>query len=386
MKVRREMMMVFQDPYASLNSRKRVGSIIGEALEVHKIGTAKENKARVQELLDVVGLNPEHYNRFPHEFSGGQRQRIGVARALAIRPKLIVCDEPVSALDVSVQAQILNLLKQLQRDFDLTYVFIAHDLDVVRHISDRVAVMYLGKLVETAPRPGALRAPAAPVYRRAALGRADPEPRRRPAPASRSCSRATSRAPSTRPAAAGSIPAARGSSRASATSPSRSSRPRTPGAGRRATTRSSAGRWPTCACPPTRSPRAHDAPAMTRAVLLAGLRRFAVLVVIAVVVTAVVSGVLAAATGQPVRRSVTVGLYLVGSVFVMMGFFAGNRPPVRADGEHAGLFGGLIPRGAARWMTPSERRDQISTSALFLTLGLALLAAGIAVDRRHTVG
>jgi oligopeptide transport system ATP-binding protein len=153
MKVRRELMMVFQDPYASLDVRKRVGSIIGEALEVHKIGTAKENKARVQELLDVVGLNPEHYNRFPHEFSGGQRQRIGVARALAIRPKLIVCDEPVSALDVSVQAQILNLLKQLQRDFDLTYVFIAHDLDVVRHISDNVAVMYLGKLVETAPGP-----------------------------------------------------------------------------------------------------------------------------------------------------------------------------------------------------------------------------------------
>jgi oligopeptide/dipeptide ABC transporter ATP-binding protein len=147
-KVRRDMMMVFQDPYASLNPRKRVGSIVGEALEVHKMGTDAEIKRKVQELLDVVGLNPEHYNRFPHEFSGGQRQRIGVARALAVRPKLIVCDEPVSALDVSVQAQILNLLKRLQREFDLTYVFIAHDLDVVRHISDRVAVMYLGKIVE----------------------------------------------------------------------------------------------------------------------------------------------------------------------------------------------------------------------------------------------
>ncbi len=150
LRVRREMMMVFQDPYASLNPRKRVGAIIGEALEVHKIGTAAEIKKRVQDLLDVVGLNPEHYNRFPHEFSGGQRQRIGVARALAIRPKLVVCDEPVSALDVSVQAQILNLLKRLQREFDLTYMFIAHDLDVVRHISDRVAVMYLGKVVEEA--------------------------------------------------------------------------------------------------------------------------------------------------------------------------------------------------------------------------------------------
>jgi oligopeptide/dipeptide ABC transporter ATP-binding protein len=149
--LRREMQMIFQDPYASLNPRKRVGSIIGDPLKIHGIGSKQDRKRRVQELLETVGLSPEHYNRFPHEFSGGQRQRIGVARALALRPKLIIADEPVSALDVSIQSQILNLLEDLQQEFELTYIFIAHDLGVVRHVSDRIAVMYLGKLVEVSP-------------------------------------------------------------------------------------------------------------------------------------------------------------------------------------------------------------------------------------------
>jgi oligopeptide transport system ATP-binding protein len=150
---RRQMQMIFQDPYASLNPRMTVGNIIGEPLEVHSIYPSKaERRERVQELLRVVGLNPYFVNRYPHEFSGGQRQRIGVARALAVNPEFIVCDEPISALDVSIQAQIINLLEDLQSGFNLTYLFIAHDLSVVRHISDRVAVMYLGKLAELADR------------------------------------------------------------------------------------------------------------------------------------------------------------------------------------------------------------------------------------------
>jgi len=146
--LRREMQMIFQDPYASLNPRKRVGQIVGDPLKRQGVAKGADLRQRVQELLERVGLSSEHYNRFPHEFSGGQRQRIGIARALSLKPKLVICDEPVSALDVSIQAQIVNLLDDLQDEFGLTYLFVAHDIGVVRHISDRIAVMHDGKLVE----------------------------------------------------------------------------------------------------------------------------------------------------------------------------------------------------------------------------------------------
>ena len=149
--MRREMQFIFQDPYASLNPRMTIGEIVSEPMTIHGVGTKEERIERVRELLDVVGLNPEHINRYPHEFSGGQRQRVGIARAFALKPKLIICDEPVSALDVSIQAQILNLMQDLQKELDLTYMFITHDLSVVYHISDEIMVMYLGQVIEKAP-------------------------------------------------------------------------------------------------------------------------------------------------------------------------------------------------------------------------------------------
>ena len=166
--LRREMQMIFQDPYSSLNPRHTVGKIVGAPYRLQGVSPQGGVKKAVQELLAEVGLNPEHYNRYPHEFSGGQRQRIGIARTLALRPRLIVADEPVSALDVSIQAQILNLLEDLQEEFDLTYVIIAHDLSVVRYVSDRVAVMYLGKIVELADKESIYTAPAHP-YTKALL-------------------------------------------------------------------------------------------------------------------------------------------------------------------------------------------------------------------------
>lgn len=167
-RLRQHLQIIFQDPYASLNPRMNIGRIVSEPLVIHNVGTKRERQERAKELLSIVGLNPYFITRYPHEFSGGQRQRIGVARALALNPEFIVCDEPISALDVSIQAQIINLLQELQEHFMLTYLFIAHDLSMVRHLSDRIAVMYLGKIVELAERDELFKRPAHP-YTKALL-------------------------------------------------------------------------------------------------------------------------------------------------------------------------------------------------------------------------
>jgi oligopeptide transport system ATP-binding protein len=175
-RIRREMQIIFQDPYSSLNPRLTVGAMLAESLKIHKIAEGEAARARIRELLETVGLFPEHAARYPHEFSGGQRQRIGIARALSVSPKFIVCDEPVSALDVSVQAQVINLLQDLQDEFDLTYLFIAHDLAVVEHISDRVAVMYLGRLMELAESEELYKNPLHPYTRALLAAIPVPEP------------------------------------------------------------------------------------------------------------------------------------------------------------------------------------------------------------------
>ncbi|MHC1743018.1 MAG: ABC transporter ATP-binding protein [Syntrophobacteraceae bacterium] len=177
--LRRRMQIIFQDPYSSLNPRQTIGRVIGEGLQIHRIGTPAERRERTLTIMETVGLHPREYDRYPHEFSGGQRQRIGIARALALHPEFVICDEPLSALDVSIQAQIINLLQDLQETFGLTYLFISHDLTVVRHISDRVAVMYLGRLVELADKTELFKNPLHPYTRRLLDAVPIPDPRAR---------------------------------------------------------------------------------------------------------------------------------------------------------------------------------------------------------------
>ena len=393
--VRRELMMIFQDPYSSLNPRKRVGFIVGEPIEVHGIGTPAQRKRRVQELLEIVGLNPEHYNRFPHEFSGGQRQRIGIARALAVNPKLVVCDEAVSALDVSVQAQILNLLKDLQSEFGLTYIFIAHDLNVVRHVSDRVMVMYLGKAVEIATKAQLYTEPKHP-YTAALLSAvpiANPELGRQrkqivlegdvpnpinPPPACRFHTRCPRFVEGTCDVDEPLLVQHPGSSADHVTA-----------------CHFPLEKWPITdeeirRPPGVRVGRRAD-PAVGRArgarlvggvpVLVGALRRFAVMFGGIGALTVVLALAFGAVAGAPLSRSIAIGLYLVGSVILIFGFFVGNRGPLRHDNEDDRGYN-LIPRGVRR-ATLEERKEAINISVLFVVMGLGLIVLGVLSDSSH---
>ena len=372
---RREMMMVFQDPYASLNPRKRVGFIVAEPLEVHKLGTEAEIKRRVQELLEVVGLNPEHYNRFPHEFSGGQRQRIGIARALAVNPKLIVCDEPVSALDVSVQAQILNLLKDLQREFGLTYIFIAHDLNVVRHISDRVMVMYLGKVVEIATRDQLYSEPKHPYT--GALLSAVPIPNPELGRARKQIVLEGDVPEPDQPAVRVPLPSAlpalpRGHCDVE---PPPLYRVRA-----RAT-------WPSCHYPLERWPMTEDEMRRTaggsrlvRSASGRGARRFALLLGGDRAATVLVSLLLGLLLGAASNRAISVGFYLVGC-FLLIRLL--RRQPRAVRGSRATAPCPSFGQRCVRWATPAERDEALNDSVIFVTLGFALILLGAAVDDRH---
>ena len=393
--IRREMMMIFQDPYASLNPRKRVGFIVGEALVVHKSGTDAEIKRRVQELLEVVGLNPEHYNRFPHEFSGGQRQRIGIARALAVNPKLIVCDEPVSALDVSVQAQILNLLKDLQGEFGLTYIFIAHDLNVVRYISDRVMVMYLGKVAEIAPAKSLYAEPKHP-YTGALLSAVPiPDPRLgrarkpivlegdvpnpiNPPDGCRFHPRCPRFQEGVCDATIPELVEVAVEPHGSLLLPTRelADDARGDAAGARAGRETSRRR--------SRQPRLqrnHRRPRHPERRMIAALRRLVLLFLALFGATILISLVVGWLLDAEPQRSVSLGLDVVGIFFLVLGFFVGVRGPVRLGGSEEPGAGTRF----LRWAEPDERVETINISALLVTVGFVLAFVGLAIDPRYSL-